>query len=115
MQNSPCVIALWASRRAGITQGKCQSPKTQPSYPDIIGVGCLLLVACYSFVIRLTSTALAHFAHLTVGLGIYAFGFDLSFEIIWQSRDNSRQSRWPLTTPIEDPAMRGRTLSSKMK
>jgi len=60
-------------------QNECQSPKTQPSYPDIIGVGYLLLVACYSFVICLTSTALAHFAHLAVGLGIYAFGFDLSF------------------------------------
>jgi len=60
-------------------QNECQSPKTQPSYPHIIGVGCWLLVPCYSFVICLTSTALAHFAHLIVGLGIYAFGFDLSF------------------------------------
>jgi len=60
-------------------QNECQRPKTDPFYPNIIGICCLLLVNRYLFVICLTSTALAHFAHLAVGLGIYAFGFDLSF------------------------------------
>jgi len=40
---------------------------------------CLLLVPRYSFVICQASVALAQLAHLTEGLAIYAFGFDLSF------------------------------------
>ena len=49
---------------------ECQMPKTQPSYPDIFAIRCLLLIPCYSFVICLSSIALGHFGHLTEGLGI---------------------------------------------
>ncbi len=51
-------------------QNECQRAKTQPCYPDIMWILCLLLIPRYSFVICLASVALAHFAHLTERLGI---------------------------------------------
>ena len=101
MPNSPCVIALWASRRAGITQGKCQSPKPQPWYQfdsPLVARPSLLVRHLLNFNRFSTLCSLDWwFGHLSIWIWFVIWIF--SFEIMWQNTGNSRKNRRPLTTP----------------